>query len=345
MAFNRQMRAVAPLLAPLWCAQLLTGAKSFIDNPLIGSPRLNHWGLHVARLRLAHAMTARRRHQLAGAVQADDRASFDRDGVVEIRNFLPDDIFAALRQQILNHRGAARETVQGDAITRRIALDHAARRTIPAFAHFQQSRRWQGLARYVASFDIEPLLYIQSILPRRHDALPDPQTRLHSDTFYPNMKAWLFLEDVPIESGPFAYVRGSHRLTEQRIAWERERSLAVRDGTCRLSARGSFRVEESELDALGLPAPTRFAVPANTLVIADTFGFHARTQASEPATRIELWAYGRRNPFRPLTGWDMWSLPGIAERRIPLRWWLGDKAAGIVPQPWRPVGQKGPADE
>ena len=81
------------------------------------------------------------------------------------------------------------------------------------------------------------------------------------------------------------------------------------------------------------------------LLIADTFGFHARAQASVPATRIELWAYGRRNPFRPLTGWDVWSLPGIAERRIPLRWWLGDKAARIAPQPWRPVGHKGPADE
>ncbi|MEO7470380.1 phytanoyl-CoA dioxygenase family protein [Sphingobium limneticum] len=339
------MRAMAPFFAPIWCAQLLTGAKSFVDNPLIGSSRLNHWGLHVARLRLAHAMSDRRRAGLAGAVDPADRAAFDRDGVVEIRNFLPDAIFAALQQQILAYRGPARETVQGDAVTRRLALDGTARQAIPAFADFHQDRRWRGLSRYVASFDIEPLLYIQSILPRRHDAPPDPQTQFHSDTFYPNMKAWLFLEDVPMESGPFAYVRGSHRLTPQRIAWERERSLAVRDGTCRLSARGSFRVEESELAALGLPAPTRFAVPANTLLIADTFGFHARAQASVPATRIELWAYGRRNPFRPLTGWDVWSLPGIAERRIPLRWWLGDKAARIAPQPWRPVGHKGPADE
>lgn len=339
------MKPLAPLLAPLWFAQLFTGAKSFIDNPLIGSPRLNALGLHAGRVRIAHAMTARRRAGLAAAVDPADREAFDRDGVVEIRDFLPAATFGALQKQLFAWRGPAREMVQGDTITRRLALDAAARRAIPAFEAFSSNPRWQALARYVAGFDIEPLLYVQSILPQRHDAPPDPQISFHADTFYPAMKAWLFLEDVPLETGPFAYVRGSHRLTAERLAWEKQRSLGARDGDCRLSARGSLRIDQSELEALGLPQPTTFAVPANTLVIADTFGFHARTEASVPATRVEIWAYGRRNPFRPVAGLDLWSLPGIAERRIPLRWWLGDKATRWVNQPWRPVGLKGPADD
>lgn len=339
------MNPFAALLAPVWFAQLFTGAKSFVDNPLIGSSRLNAMGLHAGRVRLAHGMTARRRAALASSVSPDDRAQFDRDGVVAITDFLPGEVFTALRQQILAHRAPVREAVQGDTITRRLAIDPAARHAIPALAAFQRDRRWRGLARYVAGFDIEPLLYVQSILPNRHAAPPDPQTVLHADTFYPAMKAWLFLEDVAPEHGPFAYVKGSHRLTPERIAWEREKSLHVRNGDCRLSARGSFRVRAEELAGLDLPQPTRFAVPANTLVIADTFGFHARTQASHPATRIELWAYGRRNPFRPFKGWDIWSVPGIAERRIGLRWWLGDRAAKLVPQPWKSAGIKGPADE
>lgn len=339
------MKVLSTLLAPWWIAQLFTGAKSFLDNPLIGSPRLNAYGLHVARLRAAHAMTARRRRKLAPAVTPSDREVFERDGVIEIRDFLPEESFMALRDQVLAYRGPAREAVQGSTITRRLALDVAAQRAIPAIRQFRTNRRWQALARYVAGFDMEPLIYIQSILPNRHDALPDPQLQLHADTFHPSMKAWLFLQDVPVESGPFTYVRGSHRLTPARMAWEKARSLNVRDGDCRLSARGSFRIAPHELEALGLPQPSQFAVPANTLVIADTFGFHARAQAMEPATRIELWAYGRRNPYRPFTGWDIWSMPGIAERRIPLRWWLGDKAAGLVSQPWRPAGLKGPADE
>jgi hypothetical protein len=339
------MSALKLLLAPIWFAQLFTGAKSFVDNPLIGSDRLNAMGLHVARLRIAHGMAARRRGQLAQAVEPQDRAAFDRDGVVEIPQFLPPDIFAALREQILSYQGMARETVQGDTITRRIALDPAARRAIPTIGRFVSDGRWRALARYVAGFDIEPLLYIQSILSHRRNAPPDPQINFHADTFYPAMKAWLFLDDVPADGSPFAYVRGSHRLTAERIAWEKERSLSVRTGDCRLSARGSFRVDLNELARLNLPQPTRFAVPANTLVIADTFGFHARTQAGQPTTRVELWAYGRRNPYRLRTGWDAGSIPGIAERRIPLRWWLGDQGAGIVPQSWRPVGRKRPGDE
>jgi hypothetical protein len=274
-----------------------------------------------------------------------DRAAFDRDGVVIIRDFLPPDQFAALRDQVTAFEGEARETIQGDTITRRFAVDPAAIRAIPAIRAFRTNRRWRNLARYIASFNIEPLLYIQAILTHRRDAPPDPQNNLHADTFHPAMKAWLFLEDVTEATGPFSYVLGSHRLTAERLAWECQRSLTVRDGDCRLSARGSFRIDPVELAALGLPQPTAFAVPANTLVVADTYGFHARGTSAERSTRLELWAYGRRNPFRPLVGFDPWSLPGIAERRISLRWRARDMIASFVAQPWVKAGRKRPGDE
>lgn len=51
---NKNMPRLAKLiLLPWWTMQLATGAKSFIDNPLIGSSRLNALGLHVGRVRLA----------------------------------------------------------------------------------------------------------------------------------------------------------------------------------------------------------------------------------------------------------------------------------------------------
>jgi hypothetical protein len=202
-----------------------------------------------------------------------------------------------------------------------------------------------ALARYIASFDMEPLLYLQSILPNRHDAPPDPQLQIHTDTFHPAMKAWYFLNDVGAEQGPFAYVRGSHRLTPERLAWEKSRSLAAGDGVCRLSGRGSLRIREEELAGLSLPQPTIFAVPANTLIVADTFGFHARSPASTSEPRVEIWAYSRHNPFRPFRGWDIGSVPGIAERRIGWRWRLADRASGLINQPWRAVGSKRATDD
>lgn len=190
------------LLAPWWAAQLLTGAKSFLDNPLIGSPRLNRRGLHVGRVRLARAMAERRRARLAAAVDPADRAAFERDGFVLKRDFLPPETFAALRDQLREWAGPAREMVQGDTVTRRYAVDPAMLREVPAIRAFVRDPRWQSLARYIASFDVEPLLYLQSILSRRHDAAPDPQTNIHADTFHPSMKAWLFLEDVAADDGP-----------------------------------------------------------------------------------------------------------------------------------------------
>lgn len=339
------MRALRYLMAPLWVVQLATGAKAFSDNPLIGSRRLNALGLHAARVRLAHAMADSRRRRLRHLVSAADAASYDRDGFVCVRDFLPAAEFAALRDQVLAHPGRAREQTQGDTITRRIALDPGALTQLPAARALLRDRRWRGLIRYVGSYDVEPLTYIQTILSQRHTAAPDPQTALHADTFHPTVKAWLFLTDVTDEEGPLTYVAGSHQLTPARLAWERARSLIARDGLDRLSSRGSLRIAEAELAGLGLPPPTRFAVPANTLVVADTNGFHARGLATRPSTRIEIWADSRRSPYLPFTGLDATSLPGIAERRVPLWWAMRDRLRGWLGQPWTDVGIKRPGDE
>ncbi len=327
------------LALPWWTVQLLTGAKSFRDNPLIGSKRLNRMGLHRARVRLTHRLAEWRRARLAKQLSAADLGQFARQGYVLVPDYLPAEQFAALRKAVLERASPAREMVQGDAITRRIAIDDAMLRDVPALRGLLRAPRWTGLMRYVSSFDIEPLYYIQTILTHRHDAPADPQTHLHADTFHPTMKAWYFLTDVAEEDGPLTYVPGSHRLTPERLQWEQEKALIAPEGVDHLSARGSMRVTPPELPRLGLPAPVAFAVPANTLVVVDTCGFHARGASSRPSIRVEIWAYSRRNPFIPWLGLDPLSLPGIAERRIPMLWALRDRFRRWVGQPWQYRGR------
>ncbi|MGD9809884.1 MAG: phytanoyl-CoA dioxygenase family protein [Sphingobium sp.] len=327
------------LALPWWALELATGAKSFRDNPLIGSKYLNARGLHGARIRVAHFLASWRRERLAKRLNAADCAEFAQQGFILKRDYLPADDFEALRDAVLARVSPAREMVQGDAITRRIAIDAAMLRDIPALRKLIRAPRWRALMRYVASFDVEPLYYVQTILSHQADAPPDPQLELHADTFHPTMKAWYFLTDVADDDGPLTYVPGSHRLTPERVAWEQRKALSAPDDVDFLSARGSMRLLPEELPALGLSPPVRFAVPANTLVVADTCGFHARGGSTRPSVRIEIWAYSRRNPFFPWIGLDPFSLPGVAERRIGAIWAIRDRMKRLIGQPWRYVGR------
>jgi phytanoyl-CoA dioxygenase PhyH len=323
-------------MAPLWAAQLATGTKSFERNPVIGSRWLNERGLHTARVRLAGRIAEIRRRHLASLVSEADRAGFERDGFVIRPNFLPDAEFAELLRQVKAYRGILREIGEGDTILRKIALDPKTLAALPALGRLLRHPEWRGLIRYIGSRDAEPVVWIQSILRHAHEGPADPQTALHADTFHPTVKAWLFLTDVAADAGPFTYVPGSHRLSPERLDWERRMSLAAPSSRDADTRQGSFRIEPGELAALGLPEPRIFAVPANTLIVADTFGFHARGPSAGRSVRVEIWAYGRRSPFVPWPGLDWWSGAALARRSL-LGWRLGDmlERAGVKPHRWR----------
>lgn len=336
---NGPGRAARWWRAPLWVAAVFTGAKSFADNPILGSRRLNRAGLHVWRLKTAHTLAAWRRARLAHGLPSELRAEFDRDGFVELRNFLPADQFATLKSAVFQVEEDCRSQQQGDTITTRAPVGPEVLRQIPALGTLLRSSRWKGIMAYVASTRSEPLYYLQAIAGGTAEGPPDPQLELHSDSFQPSLKAWLFLTDVVEDGRPLTYVAGSHRLTPERLAWEQQRSIEI-DRADRLSQRGSLRISREDLPSLGLPQPTHFAVPANTLIAADTCGFHARAASNRPTLRIEIWAYCRRSPFLPWTGFDLLSWGPIASRRG--QWltkgldWLALR--GLAKQHWRPAG-------
>jgi len=331
--------------APFWALALASGAKSFADNPIIGSERLNRRGLHVARLKLAHRLAWWRRRRLASAVPAEWRERFDRDGYVEVRDFLPADQFERLREALLTREFESRQQQQGDTITRRIPIGPELLRQVPDLRNLLQNKGWRSLLAYIGSTRSEPLHYIQSILVGHADGPRDPQLELHSDTFHPSLKAWLFLTDVTDDNAPLTYVAGSHRLTPQRLAWEKARSVSIKDRD-QLSQRGSLRIDQGELPALGLPPPTRFGVPANSLVAIDTCGFHARGSADRPTVRVEIWAFSRRSPFLPWTGLDLMSWTPIAIRRASWLQRLTDQLdrLGLKKQHWKLAGRRRPTD-
>lgn len=294
---------------------LFTMAKSFRDNPVIGSRALNRMGLHVWRIRVAHAVFAFRQMCLSYFAGREEAAFYRDNGYLVIEDFLPPQEFAALKQEAEGYCGEAFETVQGDTATWRAFLERDNLARLPACRALAHNRRFRHLLAWCGGRNEKPLFYIQQIRSNVREGVRDPQKILHADTFHPTMKAWLFLQDVGEDGCPFTYVPGSNRPTRARLRWEHARSQVAAGLGDNYSAKGSFRIEEGELASLGLPPPKAFAVRANTLVIANTFGFHRRGDARPgKVTRLEIWAMSRVNPFNPWPGLGIGFFSDLRDR-------------------------------
>jgi len=333
------------LLIPLYALAVASAAKSFKDNPVIGSRRLNRMGLHVARRRIAAPLGRYRRNRLAHLVSADDRAALARDGFIIKQNFLDDETFRRLKAEIQGLNVPAREAVIGDTLTRLIPLDGRLLPRLPATKSVLEGKPYRSLISYVGSFRRRPHLYVQTVFSKvLEDAPPDIQSFYHSDTFHPTVKSWFFLDDVSADSTPFTYVPGSHIANRRRMAWERRTSINAAKGDDRLTAEGSFRISEAEIRRLGYGAPVSLPVSANTLVVADTSGFHARGTAAGKTRRLSIWAYSRSNPFLPFTGGDLAGLPIVKDYALRVYWALTDRLKDTrkAPRDWRWVGNRSP---
>ncbi|MEQ9209454.1 MAG: phytanoyl-CoA dioxygenase family protein [Pseudomonadales bacterium] len=311
------MKKTASLLRlPLWFLEIFTEAKSFEANPVIGSRLLNRLGLHLIRVVLAHSLTGVRRFILGWGLPAHLKRQFRRNGFIIIENALPQTDFLALQREANGAWPEVRYFVQGDTTTEFVFLDSARQQSLPACKKLAKNDSLNRVMKYVAACGLTPWMDFLRVVNTGGARQDDPQKYFHSDTFHPTMKAWLFLEDVDSSKGPFEYVQGSNRPTWKRLKWEYRQSLGVKDKGAAYARRGSLRVEESELDALGYGPIRSMEVKANTLVVADTFGFHRRGEAAANTSRLSMAFSNRINPFLlfPVPGWK-W-LDRLAEKQV-----------------------------
>ncbi|WP_323992481.1 phytanoyl-CoA dioxygenase family protein [Nguyenibacter sp. L1] len=333
------------LLLPFHALAVFSASKAFNTNPVIGSRTLNRRGLHIGRRMLAARLGAMRRRSLAGLLSDEDRAAFERDGFIVKRDFLDPATFQAFRNEIMALDVPARESVNGDTLTRLIALDGPTLDRLPVARAVLQGSAYRGLINYVGSFRRRPSLYVQSVFSQfAPGGAQDVQSFFHTDTFHPTVKSWFFLQDVDDDAAPFAYVPGSHRANRRKLAWERRVSCTARHAGDRLTAEGSFRISEAEIRRLGYPDARKLPVAANTLVVADTSGIHRRSTTDRSTVRVSIWAYSRSNPFLPWAGGDPLALPFIGRHGQRLYWAVSDlfKNPGKGQPVWRWVGRRTP---
>lgn len=307
------MRAPRPLYE-------IFGRKKELGSRWVGSPLLNRVGLHAARIALTDVALGLRRRGLAPRGVPPELDGLVRDGVAVIPDILPPAQFDAMRAEVRaalaelerRHGWPVDEAERGfgrkrpfdggfdryDGGTLNRFLDVSEART-PLTAAAVRDPRIARLCSVASGFHHRPARFqIYQTIHGDEAGNPDPQRATHRDTFHSTIKLWLFLDDATVESGPFMYAPGSHRMTAARYRWEHARACAASRADVP-DRDGSFRAGADDLATLGLAPPRAYPVLANTLVIADVRGFHRRGDAAAGVGRLALYANLRLWPFAP----------------------------------------------
>jgi len=311
------MRLLDYCLYPVYAVRLLTGEKDFTSNPVLASDWLNKRGLHIFRKRIAAFFSNARRKRIAKQLPAEQIEIFNHQGFIQLNNFLAPLEFKQVCDELCATEWSMLGMAQPPAITHRANLDrNLLGANLGALQKLISNPLLQSWLEYAAGYRGKPVIALQRIQSdaKSESGELDPQADWHADTFHSVGKGWFFLHSVGLEDGPFSYVPGSHRLTPLRREWECKQSLLAANHPNRLHAKGSFRVSEQEFKGMEYGEPFIACVQPNTLVLADTSGFHRRTPSVGPSLRLEIYITLRRNPFFCSFYPSILSLPVLKNR-------------------------------
>jgi hypothetical protein len=290
--------------------------KNF-DNEWIGHKGLNQLGLHAFRMRLAN-LCNRLRYAQTGLSKDQNCQTLRQNGFIAHKNFLETQVFETIRAEAekavqlsvghtpiseRNHTGFGSkqehhwgfDRFDGGTLNRFININHD---TMPAIQRFTGDTRLSNYSKTITGRTHKPgSIWIYLTVHGDETTGEDLQKNIHRDTFFSSMKFWYFLRPVTLADGPFAYVPKSQMLTKARSKWEQEKALSVIASEANPEIDGSFRIDETDLKNIGYESPQYITVPANTLVIADTLGFHHRGFAKKGKERLALYGNLRPHPF------------------------------------------------
>ncbi|WP_045837148.1 phytanoyl-CoA dioxygenase family protein [Hyphomicrobium sp. 99] len=270
----------------------------FSDKKIVESKPLNLLGLQVLRsvgARFVH----RCRHIPIEPSVKDKVRQVERNGIVLWHDFLSGDHFNALRAECMDLPGSSRpgSYVRDSGPNRdaRIRVSDLDLTLVPALVRFLNDFRLRALfegAERRRLGDLGQYAKIERITQGEKTEKRDPQTELHSDIYFTSHKAWFYLTDVTMASGPLTYVEHTHQLTPNRLYRVYEHSTTMKPGD-----DPSRRVNSRE--RASLPKATVVVCPANTLVVANTCGYHARLQGVAGQERCSIHIEVRaKRPFR-----------------------------------------------
>ena len=273
----------AHIPSPSEFATLFTAEKTIEDHSLnlVGAQPLR-----AALARLLYRIRPGSRDPLMAELAA---------GVLVIEDFLVPAEFAAVEREAEEFMSLSRPTWivhNGTTEVCRHSLDQIDPELFPALAQWRTNQRVAELASS-AERRAYPRHREGGALVERltlgDSSEPDEDAQLHIDTFFDTHKIWLYLDDVTAANAALVYVPGSHRLDRVRLRYEYRESVTRN--------RKSRRVGEDEVRSRGLQRRV-ISCRHNTLVVANTCGYHCRSVGETGASRRSLHREYRYNPFR-----------------------------------------------
>ena len=275
----------------------LTFLRIFSTQKLIKNKFLNKAGLQLFRIRLASLIYNLRKERNFPEI-VDEYNAYKRDGIIQIDNFLDQEHFENVRIEARRVvEDGIWDTVREDGpnIIYIRKIQNLKEEDYPNIYKFLKNQKLNQLFQAVEKrkFDLykgEATLQVQYLVQGEDTPSHDPETELHADTFFNTNKSWLYLDDVNLENGPFVFVRKSQNINvKDRMQKEYKFSLNMK-------TKGSRRVFKEELEVADLQEEV-FTCPKNTLVLANTFGYHRRARGVNGYDRLTIAISARSNPF------------------------------------------------
>tara|TARA_R110000824_G_scaffold240349_1_gene428977 strand:- start:38 stop:1207 length:1170 start_codon:yes stop_codon:yes gene_type:complete len=303
-AFREIVEIVCKTKFPIAIESASSGEKQFFRDPnkVLCHKYWNERGLHVLRIIFAWYI-----HQDNTKRITTNIYQLREHGVTTIENFAPKDCIKPLKKEIKKFPKGPVHKVAGSNIISELSKNE-----------FPYLRGLSGMISNVALSMIgrqndshalqlhEKNLFVQRVVNEPDDQ--DIQKTFHSDVFFPAIKYWWFPREVELQ-GAFEYGLLSTRLTNEVLDWHYKQSLSAIDGDYESwrgdgHKEGSFRVAKDEMQTMGV-TQKHFTVPANTLVIANVFGFHRRGHTNKKVVRDAVHGSIRvDNPFELMNNYD-----------------------------------------
>jgi len=264
---------------------IFTGHKFFhtkVVKPSFTRVDLMEKGLHAFRMVMA-------RH--AERLRAPGIEQFDTEGLLVYEDFCSDEHHERIKSEIENNFPNI-ENKQPVNSFDQIIKYNGLNRLVNGSRLFEicAEAAHRKIRDKAARAHFEHTTYIQRLINEPGNG--DIQKVCHSDVFYPCVKYWYFPDAVEEDQGPFLFARNSVELNYERLDFHYTQSVEVVKDTWdrrrnKGHGEGSFRAINDDLDKMGLKLEPVTCKP-NTLVIANTSGFHCRGDAKQKHIRSAL---------------------------------------------------------